>query len=84
VPDDPALSATTLLVSEEAAFFAEAGYASYQWNWDGIVISGATSPSYTQAANAKPPGVYELSVVVAAASPEEQLSARCQVTITAD
>ncbi|MDR1324903.1 MAG: InlB B-repeat-containing protein, partial [Treponema sp.] len=84
VPDDPALSATTLLVSEEAAFSAEAGYASYQWYWDGIAISGATSPSYTLAANAELPGVYELSVVVAtAAAPDEKLSARCQVTITA-
>jgi uncharacterized repeat protein (TIGR02543 family) len=85
VPDDPALSATTLLVSEEASFSAGSGYDSYQWYWDGIAISGATSPSYTLAANAELPGVYELSVVVAtAASPDEPLSARCQVTITAD
>jgi hypothetical protein len=82
--DDPALSATTLLVSEEAAFSAEAGYASYQWSWNGEAISGETSSSYTLAANAKPTWVYELSVVVATADPDEQLSARCQVTITTD
>jgi hypothetical protein len=82
--DDPALSTTALIVSEEAAFSAGSGYASYQWYWNGIAIDGGTLPSYTLAANAKPTWVYELSVVVAAASPEEQLSARCQVTITAD
>ncbi|MDR1326499.1 MAG: InlB B-repeat-containing protein [Treponema sp.] len=85
VPDDPALSATTLLVSEEATFSAEAGYASYQWYWDGEAISGETSSSYTLAANTQSPGVYELSVVVAtAADPDEPLSARCMVTITTD
>jgi uncharacterized repeat protein (TIGR02543 family) len=83
--DDPALSTTTLLVSEEATFSAGSEYDSYQWYWDGEVISGEISPSYTLAPNAKQPGVYELSVVVAAAaSPGEKLSARCRVTITAD
>jgi uncharacterized repeat protein (TIGR02543 family) len=82
VPSDPQLSGATVSVDQSAAFDVAAGYAAYAWYWDGAFISGATSYSYTLTANSKPAGIYELSVVVTD-NAGERLSARCQVTITA-
>jgi uncharacterized repeat protein (TIGR02543 family) len=79
-PDDPPLANTSLLVHESAQFSAGSGYGSYVWYWNGEVISGAGSSTYTLAANSKAPGVYELSVVVTTGT-GEILSARCRVAI---
>jgi uncharacterized repeat protein (TIGR02543 family) len=82
-PDDPPLSNTSLFVNESAQFSAGSGYNnSYTWYWNGEVISGAVSSTYTLPANSKTPGIYELSVVVATSAGETR-SARCQVVIKA-
>jgi uncharacterized repeat protein (TIGR02543 family) len=81
-PDDPPLTGKTVFVNQPATFNVEAGYSVYQWYWEGFVIGGATSSSYTLAASSKPTGIYELSVVVTD-NAGERLSARCQVTIKA-
>jgi uncharacterized repeat protein (TIGR02543 family) len=82
-PSDPALSHTTLSEDEPAQFTAAgAGYQSWQWRWDGVVIPGAKSATYILAAGSKDPGVYELSVEVSAGG-GQTLSARCRVTIKA-
>jgi uncharacterized repeat protein (TIGR02543 family) len=79
-PDDPQLSNASLFVNEPAQFSAGSGYSSYAWYWDGEAISGASSPTYTLAADSRTPGVYELSVFVTT-SAGETLSARCRVII---
>jgi uncharacterized repeat protein (TIGR02543 family) len=63
----PSLEAVSLFANEEAQFSAGSGYASYTWYWDGGIISGERSSSYTLAANSRAPGIYELSVFVTAA-----------------
>jgi uncharacterized repeat protein (TIGR02543 family) len=82
-PDDPTLSNVSIFVDDQAQFSAaETGYASWQWRWNGMPISGAHSDTYTLAANSKPAGVYELSVEVITDG-GQTLSARCRVTIKA-
>jgi uncharacterized repeat protein (TIGR02543 family) len=85
VPGDPPLSNTSLFEDESAQFSAAGtGYASWQWHWDGAVISsGGNSDAYTLAANTQAPGIYELSVTVTTTGSGELLSARCRVTIKA-
>jgi uncharacterized repeat protein (TIGR02543 family) len=80
VRDDPPLSNTALFVNEQVQFSAGSGYSSYRWYWNGEVISGAASSTYTLPANSKQSGIYELSVVVTTDT-GERLSARCRVTI---
>jgi uncharacterized repeat protein (TIGR02543 family) len=82
VPADPQLTGAAVPVNQPTVFNAEAGYAAYAWYWDGVLIGGAASSSYTLTANSKPAGIYELSVVVTD-NTGEGLSARCRVTITA-
>jgi uncharacterized repeat protein (TIGR02543 family) len=82
VPADPLLTGAIVPVNQPATFNAGNGYSVYTWYWDGAVISGATSYSYTLTANSKPAGIYELSVVVTN-NAGERFSARCRVTITA-
>jgi uncharacterized repeat protein (TIGR02543 family) len=82
VPSDPPLTSTTIFEDGAAVFNTGAGYSSYMWYWDGGVISGADSASYTLGANSKAAGVYELLVIVTT-STGEALSARCRVTIRA-
>jgi uncharacterized repeat protein (TIGR02543 family) len=80
---DPPLSNESVFVDEAAQFSAAgSGYASWVWYWDGTVIGGAVLSDYTLAANSKPAGIYELSVVVTT-NTGEKLSARCRVTIKA-
>jgi uncharacterized repeat protein (TIGR02543 family) len=81
--EDPPLSNISLFVNESAQFLAGSGYVSYVWCWNGEVISGATSSSYTLASNSRTKGIYELSVVVTT-NTGEQLSARCRVVIKAN
>jgi uncharacterized repeat protein (TIGR02543 family) len=80
--DDPQLSNSSFFVNEEFTASAGSGYSSYTWYWNGDIISGATSSTYTLAANAKSPGIYELSIVVTT-SGGERLSARRRVVIKA-
>jgi uncharacterized repeat protein (TIGR02543 family) len=82
IPEDPSLSNTSLFVDNEIQFFAGTGYQSWTWYWDGEVISGMNSDTYTLAANSKPEGIYELSVQVTTEA-GKKLSARCRVTIEA-
>jgi uncharacterized repeat protein (TIGR02543 family) len=79
-PGDPPLSDTAVFEDESASFSAGSEYASWHWYWDGDAISGAVSDTYVLAANVKPPGIYELSVVVSAGG-GVKLSARCRVTV---
>jgi hypothetical protein len=69
-------------VDEGIQFFAGTGYQSWTWYWDGEVIAGVDSDTYTLAANSKPKGIYELSVLVTTGD-GKKLSARCRVTIKA-
>jgi hypothetical protein len=82
VPGDPPLSNVSIFTDEQAQFSAGAGYTSWQWYWDGTLIVGAEGDTYTLAANSKPAGIYEVSVVVTAGG-GAMLSARCQLTIKA-
>jgi uncharacterized repeat protein (TIGR02543 family) len=78
---DPPLSNKTVFTDDETQFSAAGtGYSSWQWYWNGEPIGGETSATYTLGANAKPPGNYELSVVVTTAG-GAKLSARCLVTV---
>jgi hypothetical protein len=64
-PGDPPLSNTAIFEDQGASFSAAGtGYASWKWYWDGLPISGETSPTYNLAANTHGPGIYELSVLV--------------------
>jgi uncharacterized repeat protein (TIGR02543 family) len=82
-PGDPSLSNESIFVNEQAKFSAAGtGYESWEWYWDGEVIDGEDSGSYTLPANSKPAGVYELSVVVTT-DEGVKLSARCRVTVKA-
>jgi hypothetical protein len=81
--DDPPLSNASLFVNESAQFDAGSGYVSYVWYWNGEVINGESSSTYTLAANSRTQGIYELSVVVTTGI-GERLSARCRVTIKAN
>jgi uncharacterized repeat protein (TIGR02543 family) len=80
--DDPQLSNASLFVDDSANFDAGSDYASWKWYWDGTAISGATSSTYTMAANSRTSGTYELSVVVTTNTGEKR-SARCRVVIKA-
>jgi uncharacterized repeat protein (TIGR02543 family) len=80
---DPSLSNVSLWVNQSYGFNTGTNYASWTWYWDGEVISGATSSSYTLTADkSKTPGIYELSVVVVN-NAGEKLSARCRVVVKA-
>jgi uncharacterized repeat protein (TIGR02543 family) len=79
-PSDPLLTNELISVNQQAIFNAGTGYAAYTWYWDGALIIGETSSSYTLAANSKPEGIYELSVVITD-NAGERLSARCRVII---
>ena len=81
VSSDPTLADAAIWVGQSTQFSAGSGYSTYTWYWNGTVISGANSDSYTLPANTKQTGVYELSVFVTT-SAGEIFSARCQVTIT--
>jgi uncharacterized repeat protein (TIGR02543 family) len=81
--EDPQLSNTSLFVNWSANFDAGSEYASWRWYWDGAAISGATSSTYTLAANSRASGVYELAVVVTTDTGEKR-SARCRVVIRAN
>ncbi|MDR1428751.1 MAG: InlB B-repeat-containing protein [Spirochaetaceae bacterium] len=82
VPGDPPLSNVSVFTDQPALFSAAGEYTSWQWYWDGTPISGATTAAYTLAANSKPAGIHEVSVVVSAAG-GVKLSARCRLTINA-
>jgi uncharacterized repeat protein (TIGR02543 family) len=82
-PGDPPLSNTSLYENEQIQFSAAGtGYMSWQWYWQGRLISGANSSIYTLTANSKSPGIYEVAVVVIT-NRGAKLSARCRVTIKA-
>jgi hypothetical protein len=81
-PNDPPLANTSLLANQSTQFSAGSGYSSYQWYWNGALISSATSSTYTLTANSRQPGIYELAVAVTT-SEGELLSARCRITINA-
>ena len=81
VSSDPTLADAAIWVGQSTQFSAGSGYSTYTWYWNGTVISGANSDSYTLPANTKQTGVYELSVFVTT-SAGEIFSARCQITIT--
>jgi uncharacterized repeat protein (TIGR02543 family) len=71
----------SLYVSQSAVFSAaDREYVSWTWYWDGAVISGENSDSYTLKGDSRSPGAYELLVVVTTRS-GEKLSARCPVII---
>jgi uncharacterized repeat protein (TIGR02543 family) len=84
-PTDPSLSDTEIYKSAGGSFTVAGTWTGYtwQWYWDGKLINGEETDTYVLAANAKPFGIYELSVVAtpAAGSP---LSARCLVAINED
>jgi uncharacterized repeat protein (TIGR02543 family) len=81
-PGDPPLLDTSIFVDEQVQFSAGTGYVSWQWYWEGASIFDGISDTYTLAANSKPSGIYELSVVVTTDT-GQTLSARCRVTIKA-
>jgi uncharacterized repeat protein (TIGR02543 family) len=81
--NDPQLSGVSLSVNQSYSFNTGTDYASWTWYWDGELISGATSSSYTLTPDkSRTPGIYELSVVVIN-NAGEKLSARCRVTVNA-
>jgi uncharacterized repeat protein (TIGR02543 family) len=80
-PGNPSLSDVDLDKDVLQSFsVAAGGYTSWQWYWDGELIEGANTETYTLGANLKPPGIYELSVVTTSPG-GAKLSARCRVTI---
>jgi uncharacterized repeat protein (TIGR02543 family) len=79
-PGNPPLSDAAVFEDESPSFSAGNEYASWQWYWDGAPIDGAVSDTYTLEANAMPPGIYELSVIVSTGG-GVKLSARCRVTV---
>ena len=80
-PGDPPLSNTAVFTNVSTQFSAAGtGYSSWQWYWNGDPLSGETADTYTLGVGAKPPGNYELSVVVTTAG-GAKLSARCLVTV---
>jgi hypothetical protein len=82
VSADPLLSGAVIFVDQQTVFNAGAGYSSYAWYWAGTVISGESSAAYILAANTKPAGIYEVTVVVSTGT-GETLSARCSLIIKA-
>jgi uncharacterized repeat protein (TIGR02543 family) len=80
-PGNPSLSDAAVFKDASIWFSAAGtGYTAWQWYWNGEIINSAVSDTYTLEANAKQPGIYELSVVVTAAG-GEKLSARCRITV---
>jgi uncharacterized repeat protein (TIGR02543 family) len=82
VPGDPSLSDISIFVDEPAEFSTGTGYTSWQWYWNGTLISDENASTYTLAANSKAPGIYDISVVVTTDG-DSKLSAQCWLTIKA-
>jgi uncharacterized repeat protein (TIGR02543 family) len=79
---EPSLSNETLSVNDEPLSFSAATVpGTYQWYWDGKLLTGETSPIYTLTPSSVAPNVYTLSVVVTTST--GKLSAECRVDITA-
>jgi uncharacterized repeat protein (TIGR02543 family) len=84
VPEDPPLIDTEIDEDAPAPFSTgRTEYESWKWYWNGELISGANTGTYTLEANSQSPGIYELSVVVTTTGGGAKLSARCRVTINA-
>jgi uncharacterized repeat protein (TIGR02543 family) len=80
---DPVLNNASLLVNQSVVFNAETNYASWTWYWNGELISGESTSTYTLTPDkSRTPGVYELSVVVVSNAGETR-SARCRVVVKA-
>jgi uncharacterized repeat protein (TIGR02543 family) len=77
---NPPLSNESISEDQAASFSTNYAYSSYAWYWDGEAISGTNTNYLYIDPNSKPPGIYEVSVVVTTDT-GETLSARCRVTI---
>jgi hypothetical protein len=79
--NDPQLYEASLWVNQSVVFDAGTNYASWTWYWDGELLNGESSSTYTLTADkSRTPGVYELSVVVVS-NTGGRLSARCRVVV---